>query len=211
MSVTDSTHDVPRALLVVAHPRSDSLTARSAGRAREHLEKRGLTVDLLDLHAEGFDPRMTVRDEPDWADPDKRYSDEVRAHIKRVDAADVIVVVFPVWWFSVPAIVKGWVDRVWNNGFAYGREPSRLAGKRMLWLGLAGGSQQAYAAQGLEAMMDRQLRMGISGYCGIEDAALRMIFDITPEQAPPLEELTTMVLTRTDEIMTEFLDGDGVG
>jgi putative NADPH-quinone reductase len=43
-----------------------------------------------------------------------------------------------VYWQNVPAILKGWIDRVWNYGFAYGRSRPRLAGKRMLWLSLAG-------------------------------------------------------------------------
>ncbi len=116
------------ALLVVAHHRAGSLTAHIADRARVRLEKDGRTVDVLDLHAEDFDPRMTVADEPDWGDRDKTYSAEVRAHMRRIDAADLIVVVFPVWWYGLPAVLKGWIDRVWNYGFAYGRPPRASAG-----------------------------------------------------------------------------------
>ncbi|MDA3650081.1 NAD(P)H oxidoreductase [Saccharopolyspora indica] len=172
-----------RALVVLAHPRSDSVTARSADLVHRKLKAAQYEVDLLDLHAEGFDPRMTTADEPDWADREKTYSPEVRAHIARVDAADVIVVVFPVWWFSLPAILKGWIDRVWNYGFAYGRSEPRLAGKRMLWLGLAGGSSAGYAEAGLAEMMDVQLRVGISNFCGIEDADFVLVHDLETANA----------------------------
>lgn len=172
-----------RALVVLAHPRSDSVTARSADLVHRKLKAAQYEVDLLDLYAEDFDPRVTTADEPDWADREKTYSPEVHAHMARIEAADVIVVVFPVWWFSLPAIVKGWIDRVWNYGFAYGRSEPRLAGKRMLWLGLAGGSSAGYAEVGLAEMMDLQLRVGISNFCGIGDADFVLVHDLETADA----------------------------
>ncbi|MFF2044535.1 NAD(P)H oxidoreductase [Kitasatospora sp. NPDC058170] len=165
------------ALLVLAHPRTDSLTAQLAHRSRARLEAAGFTVDLLDLHAEGFDPRMSPQDEPDWADQDKRYSAEVRAQMRRIDAADVIVAVFPLWWFGLPAILKGWIDRVWNHGFAYGRSSPRLQGKRMLWIPLAAYPQDRFEELGWAGLVDRLLREGISAYCGIEDASVHFVHD----------------------------------
>ncbi|MGX2996154.1 NAD(P)H oxidoreductase [Streptomyces sp. JNUCC 64] len=166
-----------RTLLVAAHPRPDSLTGRTAVHLRDHFTARGGTVDLLDLYAEDFDPRLTPADEPDWEDRDKRYSDEVHAHMDRIAAADDVVVVFPVWWFSVPAVLKGWIDRVWNYGFAYGRGTPRLSGKRMVWLGLAGASRERYRTTGLDEAMDFQLRLGVSEFCGITDARVSLLHD----------------------------------
>lgn len=185
------------ALLVVAHHRADSLTAHIADRARVRLEKDGRTVDVLDLHAEGFDPRMTVADEPDWGDRDKTYSAEVRAHMRRIDAADLIVVVFPVWWYGLPAVLKGWIDRVWNYGFAYGRPTARLGGKRMLWLALAGQSREEYAGHGLGDALAHQLTVGISNYCGITDAAVRFVHDTVSPAAP--------APATADDALEEFL------
>ncbi|GAA4605027.1 putative NADPH-quinone reductase [Actinoplanes octamycinicus] len=167
------------ALVVFAHPRPDSLTAATAARARDTLVAGGCTVDVLDLYGEGFDPSLLPDDEPDWADAAKEYSAEVRAHMARIAAADEIVVVFPVWWFGLPAMAKGWVDRVWNRGFAY--EPSTLKGKRIRWVGLAGGSAADYAVQGLDEILDRQLRVGISEFCGITDATVQLIYDTLTE------------------------------
>ncbi|MBB4935374.1 putative NADPH-quinone reductase [Lipingzhangella halophila] len=186
----------PHALLVLAHPRSDSLTTQIAARARRRLECEGHTVDVLDLYAEGFDPRLTPDDEPDWDNPDKEYSAEVQAHMRRIDAADTIIVVFPVWWFAPPAILKGWIDRVWNHGFAYGRATARLSGKRMLWIGAAGGSRRHFARDGMDDVLDRQLRIGVSAFCGIEDASVRLVHDT-------LDEQTTA--TAADAALGEFL------
>ncbi|MFI0448119.1 NAD(P)H oxidoreductase [Actinomadura sp. 6N118] len=189
-----------KALLVVAHPRRDSLTAQVAEQTRDHLTKNNYTVDVLDLHAEGFDPRMTLEDEPDWTNRDKPYSAEVRNHMKRIDAADFIVVVFPVWWYGLPAILKGWIDRVWNYGFAYGRSKARLAEKRMLWLGLAGESQESYAEHGLNDLLARQLQVGISNYCGIKDVSVQFIYGTIPDGSTPTDPLTT-----ADTVLTTFI------
>ncbi|GHE96833.1 NAD(P)H oxidoreductase [Streptomyces fumanus] len=165
------------ALVVVAHHRADSLTAHTARRAAARLEAAGYRIDLLDLRAEGFDPRMTVADQPDWGDRDKRYSDEVHAHMRRVLDADVVVAVFPVYWQSVPALLKGWIDRVWNYGFAYGRSKPRLAGKRILWLGLAGATADDLVTEGMRKILETNLSEGIAYYCGFAHSAVGLLTD----------------------------------
>lgn len=180
------------ALVVSSHPRANSLTTAVAARARDTLVAEGYTVDLLDLYAEGFDPLLVPEDEPDWEDATKRYSDEVHAHMDRVAAADLIVVVFPVWWFGLPAMAKGWVDRVWNRGFAY--EPTSLTGKRMLWVGLAAGSEADFAPSGFDKAIDTQLRVGVSKYCGIDDASVHLVHDTFG--TPNLDAVDDLVLAR---------------
>ena len=188
-----------RALLVLAHPRGDSLTAQIADRAHGRLATEGLAVDLLDLHAEGFDPRMTPADEPDWANRDKGYSAEVKAHMRRIDAADSIVVVFPIWWYAPPAILKGWIDRVWNYGYAYGRSKPRFSGKRIIWIGLAGEPQEGFAE--MDELVDRYLRVAISNYCGFGDVSVRLIFNTLAEGVA--EE------SRADHLRNVFAPADG--
>ncbi|MCM1969150.1 NAD(P)H oxidoreductase [Streptomyces sp. G1] len=151
------------ALVVLAHPRGDSLTAQLARRAVARLEADGHTVDVLDLHAEGFDPRMGTEDEPDWSDPDKEYSAETRAHMDRIAAAEILVVVFPLWWFGLPAILKGWIDRVWNNGFAYGLRTPLLKGKRMVWIPLVSYPEAKFKELGWDGPVDEPSAAGWKG------------------------------------------------
>ncbi len=186
------------ALLVMAHPRTDSLTAELTRRAQVRLESAGFTVDLLDLYQEGFDPRLGPEDEPDWADPDKTYSAEVHAHMRRVAAAEVLIVVFPLWWFGPPAILKGWIDRVWNHGFAYGRSTPLLAGKRMLWLTTVSYTEADFTSLGWDRTVTHVLRTGISEYCGITDAAVHFVHD-----ALHADESS---LSAADEALAKFLD-----
>lgn len=166
----------PVALVVISHHRSDSLTAAVARRVAEGLEQAGYRIDLLNLHEEGFDPRNRVADDPQYDNPAPRYSDEAHAHARRVRAAEVIVPVFPVWWFGLPALLKGWIDRVWNHGLAYGIRPPLLAGKRMLWLGLAGIPAHDDNADLVNFLMDHTLRRGISEYCDITDVHTAALF-----------------------------------
>ncbi|MFI6418140.1 NAD(P)H oxidoreductase [Streptomyces sp. NPDC050842] len=182
-------------LLVHAHPRSDSLTAQVADLAHARLKDGGGTVDVLDLYAEDFDPVLRPADEPDWEDREKRYSPEVHAHMDRILAAGDIVIVFPVWWMAPPAVLKGWIDRVWNYGFAYGRSKPRLAAKRMLWLALMGNPAEEIEHLGLSTVLDTQLRVGVSEYCGIKDSSVRIVYgtelsgvakDLRPERVRAL-------------------------
>ncbi|MFJ1456779.1 NAD(P)H oxidoreductase [Nocardia sp. N2S4-5] len=165
------------ALVVVAHHRTDSLTAHTARRTTAQLESAGYRVDLLDLESEGFDPRMTVADQPDWGNRDKEYSEQVHAHMRRVLAAEVVVAVFPVYWQGLPALLKGWIDRVWNYGFAYGRSKPRLAGKRMLWLGLAGATSDDPIIEGMQRVLETALNEGIAYYCGFTYSAVGLLPD----------------------------------
>ncbi len=165
------------ALVVVAHHRTDSLTAHTARRTTAQLESAGYRVDLLDLESEGFDPRMTVADQPDWGNRDKEYSELVHAHMRRVLAAEVVVAVFPVYWQGLPALLKGWIDRVWNYGFAYGRSKPRLAGKRMLWLGLAGATSDDPIIEGMQRVLETALNEGIAYYCGFTYSAVGLLPD----------------------------------
>ena len=97
--------------------------------------------------------------------------------MRRVAAADAIVVVFPLRWFGPPAILKGWIDRVWNHGFAHGGARPRLRDKRMLWISLVSYTRVQFAELDREGPVTHTLRAGISGFCGIADAAVHLVYD----------------------------------
>jgi len=199
----------PIALVVFAHHRADSLTAALARRTASRLESAGYRVDFLDLQREGFDPRGRVEDEPDYGDRDKRYSDEVHAHAERVLAAAVVAVVFPVWWFGPPALLKGWIDRVWNFGLTYGRREKPMAGKRMLWLGLAGLAEDDPNSDLTRALLDGALRRGIAEFCDIADVHTEALFDSEAKGLSGIERERhyTALLARADGAVDKLLAG----
>ena len=107
-----------QALVVLAHPLSDSLCAHLAREAVDALKARGADVDVLDLYAETFQPALTAAERRlHYATPEP--GPDIVALQQRLAAADTLVLVFPTWWFSMPAILKGWFDRVWAPKFAF--------------------------------------------------------------------------------------------
>ncbi len=111
-----------RALLVVAHPLDESFTKAAASRIARTLERRGIEVDLLDLYAEGFDPCLTAAERRSYFTAGYDSS-AVATYIERLRRAEKLVLVFPQWWFGVPAILKGFLDRVLVPGAAF-EQPS---------------------------------------------------------------------------------------
>ncbi|MFD4442251.1 NAD(P)H oxidoreductase [Nocardia sp. NPDC058519] len=199
-AVRDADRAAPTALVVLGHHRADSLSAHVAGRAVARLTAAGYAIDFLDLQAENFDPRMTVADQPEWGNRDKVYSPTAEAHMRRMLAADVVVVVFPVYWQSVPALLKGWIDAVWNYGFAYGRSKPRLAGKRILWLGLAGATADDAIIPGMQQLLEAQLNEGLAYYSGFADSRVGLL--------PDAEEQPQSLDVEGNLVIGEAISGD---
>lgn len=169
-----------KVLVVFDHPRRQSFCGAVLDRLVEGLGEAGHESEIADLRAEGFNPRLPPDDEPDWNDGGKVYSDAVLAEQARVMRNDALAFVFPVWWWSLPATTKGWIDRVWNNGWAYGAR--KLPHRKALLVGTAAGTAEGYAARGYEQAMRVQLLTGIMEYCGIPEAELHLLFDVLADE-----------------------------
>ena len=103
------------ALLVIAHPSGDSFSHAMAGAAAAVLRARGCTCWVHDLYAEGFNPVQPTPESGNVASDDPL----VELHCARLQAAELIAVFHPNWWSQPPAILKGWIDRVFRLGTAY--------------------------------------------------------------------------------------------
>lgn len=107
-----------RCLLVVAHPQKSSLCHHLAERTLAHLQQRGYQVTVKDLYQENFDPRLSIPERDSYYQG-QFYTLQVQEDIEQLKQTDVLVLVFPTWWFGFPAILKGWFDRIWAPGHAY--------------------------------------------------------------------------------------------
>lgn len=177
-----------RALIVHAHPERNSFVSGMMKTAALELTEMGYSVEVSDLYADNFDPVAKAADFSCRIDPGYlKYAREQRNAFKsgtlapdverefdRLMAADLVVFTFPLYWFSVPAILKGWFDRVFLPGPVYsGRriyDCGGLAGKRAL-VGCALGGRQHMFGQGavhgqIEVML-RHLLQGTIGYTGM--------------------------------------------
>ena len=108
-----------RALVVYCHPVEGSFSSALRDAAVRGLTASGHTVDLIDLAARGFDPVMAAEEWQAHSTADAPPPDGLSDDIELVRNAEVIVFVYPTWWSSVPAQLKGWVERVMVPGTAY--------------------------------------------------------------------------------------------
>ncbi|MGX1167824.1 NAD(P)H dehydrogenase (quinone) [Bradyrhizobium sp. USDA 372] len=169
-----------KVLIVFAHPEARSLNGSLRDVAIRELEAQGHDVRVSDLYAEGWksevgrgdfpslpiDGRLGVAAASKQAFEAGTLTADVKGEIEKLLWADALILQFPLWWFSMPAILKGWVDRVFAYGFAYGvgehsdrRWGDRygegtLAGKRAMLIVTAGGWQDHYSARGINGPID---------------------------------------------------------
>jgi NAD(P)H dehydrogenase (quinone) len=120
-----------RVLVVYAHPSPNSFAAAVHRRVVEALKAAGHQIDDLDLYAEEFQPVLT-REEREVHYNTGGNSAGVASYVQRLQAADALVLCFPTWWYGMPAILKGWFDRIWLPGVAFHNPPEGGAIRRGL-------------------------------------------------------------------------------
>jgi NAD(P)H dehydrogenase (quinone) len=176
-------------LIVYAHPNPRSFNAAMKDVAVDVLTARGHDVRLSDLYAMNFDPVGGPRDFTDLEDPSCfRYQrEQVRAQasagfvpllqqeMDKLLKADFILFQFPLWWFSMPAILKGWVDRVFAMGFAYSDterfDTGIFRGKRAMLAVTTGGLPRRYSPEGAYGNFDaivRHIEFGMLHFVGMD-------------------------------------------
>jgi putative NADPH-quinone reductase len=121
-----------KVLVIIGHPRPGSFCHAIADTVVKTLQAAGHEVIFHDLYQEKFDPLLPA----DQIANDAVIPSEIAEHCRQIRAVDGFVIVHPNWWGQPPAILKGWVDRVFRQGIAYDFSASgvlgHLAGKRAL-------------------------------------------------------------------------------
>lgn len=176
------------ALIVVAHPDPGSLTQAMARQVAAGIAATpGHGSEIADLTAEGFDPRFSAAD---YAQFQRRGPSDpaVLAEQRRIDRVDALVLVYPIYWWSMPGLLKGWIDRVFAQGWAYDDRPEGLEKKlgrlAVQLLAIGGADAGTYARHDYARAMQAQIDHGIFGYCG---ARLLGSETLLPQDAPERE------------------------
>ena len=139
-----------KALIILSHPEPQSFTAALARMAKSVLEARQIDVRLIDLHVDGFNPvsgrsNFTTVYDTDYFKPQAEerhasqvggFSEDLRRYQDAILNVDIVLLCFPLWWGGFPAMLKGWIDRVYASGVSYGGgrafATGVMAGKRLL-------------------------------------------------------------------------------
>lgn len=186
-----------KVLLVYAHPEPKSLNGSLKNFTIQHLQNAGHEVQVSDLYAMNWKAALDANDSKNRLDEtyfdaslDSQHafknglqSDDIALEQSKLLWADTVIFQFPLWWFSMPAIMKGWVERVYAYGFAYGvgehndshwgdrYGEGTLAGKRAMLMVTAGGWQPHYSARGINGPINDILfpiHHGILHYPGFD-------------------------------------------
>ncbi|MCG8296347.1 NAD(P)H-dependent oxidoreductase [Pseudomonas entomophila] len=184
-------------LIVHAHPEPRSLNGALKDHAVRYLQRQGHSVQVSDLHAMGFKAVLDAADntalpageafQPSehsrQAFANGTQSADITLEQEKLRWADALILQFPLWWFGLPAILKGWVERVYAYGFAYGvgehsdqhwgdrYGEGSFAGKRAMLMVTTGGWASHYAPRGINGPLDDILfpiQHGILFYPGFE-------------------------------------------
>jgi len=105
-------------LIVTTHPLNDSLCKALSKHVIKKIEEKGYEIEVEDLYAKNFEPALTIAERESYYSGDFNQS-ELSEQIKKIKKAETLILLFPTWWFSFPAMLKGWFDRVWCPGVAY--------------------------------------------------------------------------------------------
>ncbi|MBA5599450.1 MULTISPECIES: NAD(P)H-dependent oxidoreductase [Pectobacterium] len=177
------------ALLVVSHPVHTSLTHSVAGAIAQGIAESNPenTVEIADLTQEGFNPVFSASDMAAFQRTGATPPDVV-AEQSRIDRADALVLVFPIYWWSMPGLLKGWIDRVFSNGWAYeetadGQVIKKLGHLPVHLVALGAANQRTFEKRGYSDAFHAQIDHGIFDYCGASVLTSEML--LMPELGTP--------------------------
>jgi len=191
-----------KTLVVVAHPESQSFCAELGRRGIARMKAEG-EVRVIDLYAEQFDPVIRPSHFPRRASSDRfepmveqahqartgEISADIAEHQAALDWCDRLLLVFPLWWWSMPAMLKGWVDRVFSTDFAYGARD--LGGRRAMLCTTAETKSERFLPKDGNNPL-HHIERGILKFCG---------FDVAPSF------VAADIYTLTDEERGKLLEG----
>lgn len=157
-------------LIIYVHPNQESLNAQFKQAIENVIKQQKHKVITRDLYHLGFDPVLSLEDINGQR---KGYVNElIRREQEYISWADVVTFIYPIWWTGMPAIMKGYIDRVFSYGFAYrydqGIQKGLLAGKQAIILNTHGKSHEEYTSIGMDKALILISDKGIYAYCGFQ-------------------------------------------
>lgn len=221
-------NDAPKKiLLVTAHPEARSLTASLTAFAVEHLRAAGHEVRVSDLYAMKWKATVDADDFPDLAGGERLavmaesaraagaggLTPDVMTEQEKIRWSDAVVLQFPVWWFGPPAILKGWLDRVFVADFAYGpalpppyHQDAALAGRRALLSVTAGARETSFSDRGIHGRLAdvlHPLQHGVFWFTGMAPLDPFAVYDANEVSDERFEAAKAAYAVRLDGLFTD--------
>lgn len=161
---------VMKHLIVYCHPNPDSFNNAIVETFTEALKQQGNEVVIRDLYKMGFDPVLKGSDFD--ALREGNPPDDIKIEQELVKWADAFTMIYPIWWTGLPALIKGYIDRVFSYGFAYaygedGSINKLLTGMKGLIINTHGTPSEIYSKTGMYDGLKITSDTGIYEFCGI--------------------------------------------
>ena len=182
-------------LILYCHPDGESFNHAILEQVKSWLEKHGHAYRLRDLYAEPLHPILSVRELSGGADEDVKKE---QAH---VHWAQTHIFIYPTWWMGMPALLKGWVDRVYSKGFAYkisgGRPEGLLTDKKVIVFNTQGLPEDYFGPSRYNEAITVTQDEGVWAFCGFTVLAHRNF----PEIGTVSDETRQAYLDQVEEVL----------
>ncbi|HET7627784.1 MAG TPA: NAD(P)H-dependent oxidoreductase [Bacillales bacterium] len=163
-----------RHLVLYAHPTRESFNGAILQTYINALKERGHEIDIRDVYRLDFDPKLTW--EAYRGQLAGNYDRFVKEEWRFWARADAVTLIFPLWWGGLPALAKGYLDRVLAYGLAYqldGEEPiPLLGGKQSALIYTSGTPKELFDETGMSASIRQTLEEAVFQFCGMETAGV---------------------------------------
>jgi len=157
-------------LIIYCHPNPKSFNHAILETYQEKLSSKDEEIVVRDLYALRFEPILGSEDFSKFFSGE--ISEDIKEEQKHIAWSEIITFIYPIWWFQMPAVLKGYIDRVFSKGFAYdfieGGVEGLLKGKRVIIFNTTGGSLENYEKFGFKNALSITHDIGIFGFCGME-------------------------------------------
>lgn len=192
-----------KAVIIFAHPNPASFNAAILATIRQTLADAQIKTEVRDLYALGFNPVFSGAELGSVFTGQGSFAD-AKTEQDYVADADLVVFIYPIWWFSAPAIIKGYIDRVLTNGFAFQLSPTGpvplMSGKKAFTVQTGGNTAAAYEAYNLTGVPQGVLEKGTLQFTGFATKALTFL----NVQGVTHQDRQAM-LTEVAEKLTDFI------
>jgi NAD(P)H dehydrogenase (quinone) len=185
-------------LIIYAHPHSTSFNHAIREEIEIKLKKEKKQYDVRDLYGIKFTPALSEEDLV--AVKQGRVPLDVKREQEFIKNSDVLVFVHPIWWFGMPAILKGYIDRVFSYGFAYAVDDKGIHGllpdKKVVIFNTTGGPEDNYMDHGFNDAIKKTIEAGVFEFCAMK-IVLHKYFYAVPtvtqeERVKMLEDIKTL-------------------
>jgi NAD(P)H dehydrogenase (quinone) len=174
-----------RHLIIYTHPNENSLNNSILTTVVDHLKSSHNEIIIRDLYQIGFDPVLSLHDM--HGQRSGEIAEDVKLEQEYISWAEQITFIYPIWWTGLPAMMKGYIDRVFSYGFAYrydqGIQKGLLKGKKTIIINTHGKSYEEYQQTGMDKALSLTSDNGIFIYSGLE--ILNHLFFEKADKASP--------------------------